>query len=79
MTTASVIVLGILTWILASIPLALFVARMIRLNTPLAPAVELSLELSAGKPVLDVPVETEPVLDAPVETEPVLLDARSMR
>ena len=56
-TTAAMIVLGILTWILMAIPLALFVARMIRLNRPCAPAVELSLELPVGKPVLDAPVE----------------------
>ncbi|MGH3742940.1 MAG: NB-ARC domain-containing protein, partial [Micromonosporaceae bacterium] len=67
MTTAAMVVLGILAWILMAIPLALFMARMIRLNRPCAPAAELSLELSAGKPVLDVRAEAKPVLDVPVQ------------
>lgn len=66
MTTAAMVMLGILTWILLAIPLALFMARMIRLNRPCAPAAELSLELSAGNPVLDAPAEA-PVLDVPVK------------
>ncbi|HEX2300715.1 MAG TPA: hypothetical protein VHH34_19790 [Pseudonocardiaceae bacterium] len=76
MTTAAVIVLGILTWILVAIPLALFVARMIRPNRPGVPAIELAPESSAGKPVLDAPAEPEPTLDAPAEPKAVIAEPK---
>jgi hypothetical protein len=66
-TTTAVIVLGILTWVLMAVPLALFVARVNQRNRPQAPAVELPLAPSVGKPVLDPPVEAKPVLDPAVE------------
>jgi hypothetical protein len=50
-TTTAVIVLGILACLLIVIPLALFVARVTRLNRPQASAVELSPAPPVGKPV----------------------------
>ncbi len=66
MTTA-VIVLGILTWVLGSIPLALFVARVTQLNRLWVSAIELSPEPSVEKPVFDPTAETQPVLSPTAE------------
>jgi hypothetical protein len=66
-TTTAVIVLGILTWVVMAIPLALVVAQVNRLTRPQAPAVELSLTPAVGKPVLDTAVEANPVLNPVVE------------
>jgi hypothetical protein len=52
MSSAAVIVFGILTWILISILLTLYLARVNRLNRPRASAVELSLARPVGEPVL---------------------------
>lgn len=67
MTTTTVIVLGILTWVLMAIPLVLFLVRVSRLNRLRASAVELSVAPPVGKPVLDLPVEVKPVLAPTVE------------
>ena len=64
MTTTAVNGLGILTWVLMAIPLALFVAGMIRLR---AWAVELSVAPPVEKPVLDPTVEAKPVFVPTVE------------
>jgi hypothetical protein len=52
-TTIAVIAFGILTWILISILLSLFLARVSGLNRPKAPPVELSPALPVGKPALN--------------------------
>jgi hypothetical protein len=52
-TTIAVIGVGILTWILIAILLSLFLARVIGLNRPKVPAVELSPGLPVGKPALN--------------------------
>ncbi len=57
MITTAVIVLGILTWVLVAIPLALFLARMIRLNRPRNWALGVSSAPLVGKPVRDPAVE----------------------
>lgn len=57
-TTVAVIGLGILAWILMAIPLALFVARMIRPTRSDASAVDLPLEFPVAKPILDAPADT---------------------
>jgi hypothetical protein len=63
-STAAVIVLGILIWVVMAVLLALFLARMRRLG---ASVVELSLIAPVGKPVLDPTVEAKPVLTPTVE------------
>ncbi len=67
MTTGVVIVLGILTWVVMSIPLAFFVAGVSQRSRRWAPAVELSLEPSVGKPVFDPAAETQPVFSPAAE------------
>jgi hypothetical protein len=62
-TTTAVIVLGVLVWVLMAIPLALVVARVMWLNRPRVPAVEVSLASPVGTPVLGCPVEASPVFD----------------
>ena len=57
MSTAAVIVLGILTWVLVSILLSLFLARLNSLNRPRVSAVEPSLTPPVGKPALNPTVE----------------------
>ncbi|MCA1695068.1 MAG: hypothetical protein LC749_22545, partial [Actinobacteria bacterium] len=57
MTSTAVIAVGMLTWVVMAILLALFLARMNRLNGPRASAVELPLATSAGIPALDPAVE----------------------
>jgi hypothetical protein len=56
-TATAVLALGILIWILMAIPVALFVARMTRLTSPRALAIELSPGPPVGKPVPDPTVE----------------------
>ncbi len=58
MTTTTVIVLGIFTWVLMAILLALFLAGVIRLRRPRVSPVELPLATPVGKPVPDPPVES---------------------
>lgn len=60
MITTAVVVLGIFTGVLGAIPLVFFVARGNQLNRPCTPAVELSLEPSVGKPVVDPVVGARP-------------------
>lgn len=67
MTTTAVIVLGILAWVGVAIPLALFVARVNRLNRSPAPVVEPRLEPAGTKPIFDPAAETPPVLHPTVE------------
>jgi hypothetical protein len=67
MSSAAVIVFGLLTWILISILLTLYLARVNRLNRPRASAVELSLARPVGEPVLDPAVEAKPVVGPAVE------------
>ncbi len=64
MSTTAVIVLGIVTWVVMAILLALFLARMNRLR---ASAVELSLVPPVEKPVLDPTVEAKPIFAPTVE------------
>jgi hypothetical protein len=66
-TTTAVIALGILTCVLMAIPLALFVARVNRLNRPRASAVELSPAPPVGKLMLDPTGGSKPVLGPTVE------------
>ncbi|MGH3944665.1 MAG: hypothetical protein ACRDSI_06425 [Pseudonocardiaceae bacterium] len=57
MTTTAVILLGFLTWVLVAILLALFLARVNRLNRPRVSAVELSPAPPVEKPVAYPTVE----------------------